>query len=347
MNNLLRAPLGNISQSVWRNALVSYLSQCVGECPCALVVSEGIQGDINSANMWIGTFKDGQPTELWSGLASRLASGDQNRENVSMPTDRCKRRNGVAEVRGNQACIPQRSCRDVSVYRSLADELGLPENVALTSFYFSTPMQNEMYKFHDFYPCTSTPCPATLGCLGLERHAMKALCLNHMGSNGSNGIEAPERAGGVWLYFHNTGRPNQNPGDEDSAFAGYRSLAQNGKCSNVSTANLSSGELMSPSSILASGGGRTTSGRSPSSSNGGGLLQGFNQLAGLGQQQGQERGEEQALSPQQEQFQRAIRRECNQTTAEACPNVSESIINEYCEDVRRFTRNACEFERKD
>ncbi len=347
LNNLLRAPLGGISNGVWSSALTSYLSQCEGDCPCALVIAEGDSGDIHSTDMWIGTFKDGQPTELWAGRSARHAG--ENTVNVSMSTDRCKTRNGVAEVRGNQACIPKRDCRPASVYRALIRELGLPDGVALTSFYFSTPMQNEKYKFHDFYACSESRCPSTLGCLGLERQSMKALCLNHMGSNGSNGIDAPER-GGVWLYFHNTGRPQSNSGSEAQAARGLANLA-NGKCSNVSTAHLSSGQIMSPTSILATNRGSRSSGRGPASSSGGGGyaamqqgLQGVQQI-GTAYQPQDEKEEEEGSQQERESFE-VISNQCAETTSKACPNVANTTIRDYCRDVERYDRRACEFEEK-
>jgi hypothetical protein len=346
LNMLLSSPLGGISNGVWSSALTSYLSQCEGDCPCALVIAEGDSGDIHSTDMWIGAFKDGQPTELWSGRSARHAG--KNRVNVSMSTDRCKKRNGVAEVRGNQACIPNRDCRPAAVYRALIRELGLPDGVALTSFYFSTPMQIERYKFHDFYACSESRCPSTLGCLGLERQSMKALCLNHMGSNGSNGIDAPER-GGVWLYFHNTGRPDGNSGSEAQAARGLANLA-NGKCSNVSTAHLSSGQIMSPTSILANNRGSRSSGRGPASSSGGGGygaaqlgLQGVQQVGAASQPQD---GQGQVERPQEDKSVEIISNQCAETTSKACPNVPNSTIRDYCRDVERYDRRACEFEEK-
>lgn len=244
LQNLLNQPLAYISGDVWKKALTSYLSKCKGNCPCSLVVAEGISGNDTSAKMWIGTFKGGSAVELWSGRASRLANSGQNDTSVNMDTNLCKRRNGVASVAGDNCCIPGRTCRSCSVYKSIAADLGLPDTVELTSFYFSTPMHNETYKFHDFYGCPRNECPATLGCLGLERHAMKALCMNHMGSDGSNGVTAPER-GGTWLYFHNINAPPSS-GSEEEAKQGLERLARGEICTDTSTAHLGSGQLMSP-----------------------------------------------------------------------------------------------------
>ena len=346
--NIAQSPQGNISSQVWSSAVTSYMSQCSdGDCPCVLVVAEGISGQNTSANMWIGTFKGGMPTELWSGYGSRLANSGQNDENVSMDTDLCKRRNGVATVSGNTACIPGRSCRDVSVYRNLADQLGLPDDVALTSFYFSTPMQEEVYKFHDFYECSSPPCPSTLGCLGLERFAMKSLCLNYMGSDGSNGINAPER-GGAWLYFHNTGQPSQNMGSSAMAEQGYDRFSQAGLCSNVSSVHLSSGEMASATDVGGSSSGNDNQSGSGSGGNSGQLISQASNLINETLQKNIE--SEQALieehKSQQEEIEaaaKAVIQSCQQTTVEACPNADESAISRYCDDPEGVARSGCKF----
>lgn len=351
-SSLLSSPQGNISPQVWSEALTSYMSQCSsGNCSCVLVVAEGITGDIKSANMWIGTFKGGMATELWSGYASRLATSNQNTQSVSKDTNPCKRRNGVASIKHGMACIPGRKCKDPSIYRNLADELGLPEGVALTSFYFSTPLQNEMYKFHDFYPCKTPPCPGTLGCLGLERHAMKSLCLNYMGSDGSNGVKAPEN-GGVWLYFHNMGAPSQNVGSESQAQLGFEKFEKAGLCSNIPSISLSSGEVVN--GVDFSGG--SSSSRSERGSFGGSagnymqLMQGTNQIVNdTIKQQQQTRGLP-TISEQHKKFLESIQKSkettaksCITTTTKACPNVDSSTISQWCAKPEKSQRNGCKF----
>jgi len=345
-NQLIQSPPSNISSNVWQSALTSYMSQCAGgDCPCVLVIAEGIPGQNTSAQMWIGTFKDGLTSELWSGYASRLANSGQNDENVSMDTNLCKRRNGVATMQGGMACIPGRRCKDPSVYRSIAQQLGLPDDVALTSFYFSTPMQNEMYKFHDFYGCNSPPCPQTLGCLGLERQAMKNLCLSYMGSDGSNGINAPER-GGVWLYFHNTGQPSQNSGSLPMAGQGYNRLAEGGLCSNILTTHLSSGESVAGTSNGGSSGSSYSSER-PQGKTGSSpmvrLTDSVNQLL----QESQERQKAIQEGKQEFEQQEAFTIEaCKKTTREACPNAEDSKIGQYCEDQENIAHNGCQFDQE-
>ncbi len=347
-NTLLSAPQGGISSEVWQGALTSYMSQCSSsECPCVLVIAEGISGQDTSANMWIGTFKGGMATELWSGYASRFANNGQNDRSVSMDTDLCKRRNGVAEVSNGQACIPKRKCKDPSVYKNLADQLGLPEGVALTSFYFSTPMQNETYKFHDFYACNSPPCPATLGCLGLERHAMKSLCLNYMGSDGSNGINAQEN-GGAWLYFHNEGPPSQNTGSLPMAGQGFNKFAEGGLCSHIPTVSLSSGEIVSGTDY--SGSGSDSSNSASSGENAMSLISGTGDIVNQRLQEQQQNRGLPSISEEHEQFQKSIEEQralttesCVKTTTEACPNAESSAISEYCADPEGVERSGCEF----
>ncbi|MCR9203806.1 MAG: hypothetical protein NXH75_04455 [Halobacteriovoraceae bacterium] len=341
-----------IDQNVWQNAVISQLSQCANvdneenseDCKCALVVAQGVR-DIYTTRMWIGTFAGGTTTPLWQGFASRKASADQNRTSVNMRTNRCKRRNGVATVSGNQACIPGRRCRDASIYRNLVAELGLPPTVALTSFYFSTPMHNETYKFHDFYPCTESRCPATLGCLGLERFAMKDLCLRHMGSNGSNGIDAPER-GGAWLYFHNINSPGVE-GDRDTAFRAYKKMAQGTLCANTSTARLGDGSPWTPSgghSLTESGfGGDQYDGSSGSAS--GSAMQAMQAFGNSGYQP--PAPPEGAETPEQQEAQAAYTKQiidaCEETVSDACPQVESNVIRDYCADQRSYERGSCEF----
>lgn len=344
---ILSNPPSGIERGVWENAVTSQLSQCAngdgGDCKCALVVSQGIQGDIYSATMWIGTFARGEQTTLWTGYASRKASADQNRTSVNMPTNRCKRRNGVATVTGNRACVPGRQCRDASVYRALIAELGLPPTVALTSFYFSTPMQNETYKFHDFYGCRSPRCPATLGCLGLERHAMKDLCLRHMGSDGSNGINEPER-GGVWLYFHNVGSPGMR-GSRQAAVQGFENMMTGRVCGQTSTAQLGDGSsYVNPGDYAASGEGEDYSSGGDSVGSAMQVMQGF----GNGSYQPSE-APQGAETPEQKEAQAAYIEEvinaCEQTVSEACPNVESNVIRDYCANQRSYKRGSCEFEK--
>lgn len=353
-DNLVSSSPSGIEQSVWRNAVTSQLSACAngetGDCKCALVIAQGIQGDIYSATMWVGTFKwEGNqmaPKTLWSGYASRKASGDQNRESVNMPTDRCKRRNGVASRLGNgMAQIPGRTPRPVSTYTNLIAELGLPSNVALTSFYFSTPMQNETYKFHDFYACRSPSCPATLGCLGLERHAMKDLCLRHMGSNGSNGIDAPER-GGVWLYFHNIQSPGMR-GSRQAAIQGTRQF-MNGACAQTSTARLGDGSsyVAELGNYSASGlGDGATSYDGSSGSAVGSSLQAMQAFGNSGYQPPQAPGE--GDTPEQQEAFAAYTREvvdaCQETVSSSCPQLELDIVRDYCADNESYVRKGrCE-----
>lgn len=344
-----------IDRGVWENAVISQLSQCANvenennseDCKCALVIAQGVR-DIYTTRMWIGTFARGSVNTLWQGYASRKASADQNRTSVNMRTNRCKRRNGVASVSGNRACIPGRQCRDVSVYRALVAELGLPPTVALTSFYFSTPMQNETYKFHDFYPCSASSCPATLGCLGLERHAMKDLCVRHMGSNGSNGIDAPER-GGAWLYFHNISSPGVE-GSKEMAFQAYKKMATGRTlCASTSTARLGDGSDWAPAgdyALTGDGDGATDySGSSGSAS--GSAMQAMQAFGNSGYQppappQGAE-------TPEQQEAQAAYTKQiidaCEATVADACPRVDANVIRDYCADNRAYRRGSCEFEK--
>ena len=349
LSMLLQSPQGNISSSTWSNALTSYLSQCAdGDCPCVLVVAEGIQGQDTSANMWIGSFAQGQTSQIWAGYASRLANSGQNNESVSMDTNLCKRRNGVASIVNGQACIPGRSCKDPSVYRALADDLGLPDDVALTSFYFSTPMQNETYKFHDFYPCNSPPCPATLGCLGLERHAMKSLCLNYMGSDGSNGIEAPEK-GGVWLYFHNINQPSQNTGSQQSAEQGL-SKFENGLCSNVAMSDLNSGASVSGTSYSDGSNSDESSGGSGGS---GGMDFGNMALQSgniINENLAQSMEDSKELTEEHKAYQEEINKQkaftiesCVKTTSEACPNADSNSVQSYCDAPSEVQRSGCKF----
>jgi|GEM_PF-2584509 len=356
LQSILSDPPDGINSDVWRGAVISYLSQCAGggqDCKCALVIAQGIQGDVSSTTMWIGTFKGGSPIRLWTGYGSRLAVSHQNTTSVNMPTDRCKRRNGIATVSGDQACIPGRRCRHVSVYRDLADELGLPADVALTSFYFSTPMHNEMYKFHDFYGCSQPPCPGTLGCLGLERQAMRALCLNHMGSNGSNGIDAPER-GGAWLYFHNNSTPPSR-GSEMTAAEGLAKFEQGMVCGDTSTAHLSSGELIAPDARYGDGAGGGNSeeyysnnGMNPVSSG----MEVMNQMGAAGYSpngvpsSGDAYGDP-AKSEQDEELTRQVIDSCQGTVQNSCPEVEGAVVREYCANPRAFRRGSCEFERVD
>lgn len=235
----------------------------------------------------------------------------------------------------------------MSAYTNLIQELGLPSDVALTSFYFSTPMQNEMYKFHDFYPCSSPQCPSTLGCLGLERHAMKDLCLRHMGSNGSNGIDAPER-GGVWLYFHNI----SSPGVRGSAAAAVQGVRQfmNGTCSQTSTARLGDGSsYVSPGNFAASGlgdGAMDYSGSSGSAVDS--SLQAMQAFGNSGYQPPQ--APEGAETPEQQEAHAAFTREivsvCQETVNDSCPNLDPQIVNDYCSDHEAYVREGdCQLRR--
>ncbi len=321
------------------------MSQCSsGDCPCVLVVAEGISGENTSANMWIGTFKGGMATELWSGYASRLANSGQNDSSVSMDTDLCKRRNGVASIVNGEACIPGRSCRDPSIYRNLARELGLPQDVALTSFYFSTPMQNETYKFHDFYGCNSPPCPATLGCLGLERHAMKSLCLNYMGSDGSNGINTQEN-GGVWLYFHNINAPSQNMGSLPMAGEGFNKFSKGGLCSHIPTTHLSTGASVSGTDYSSGDGDSSGGGNGGSSGDYMSLMSGTSNIVNerLQQQQAEQAAEQEQLLAKVDEQAAFTTQSCIKTTTEACPNADESAISQYCSDPEGVERSGCDF----
>jgi hypothetical protein len=349
-------PPSGIDGSVWREAVTSQLSQCAngegGDCKCTLVVAQGIQGDIASVTMWIGTYRWENnslvPKTLWSGYGSRKASGDQNRTSVNMPTDRCKRRNGIgSEVSPGMVQIPGRRPRPTSTYINLMQELGLPQEYInqgiYTSFYFSTPMHNEMYKFHDFYPCSSPSCPATLGCLGLERLAMKDLCLRHMGSNGSNGFDEPEK-GGVWLYFHNIGAP-ESRGSEGQAIEGTRSFMR-GTCSSTSLAELGDGSTPITGSFAASGIGDSamdydgSSGNAVSSS-----MQAMQAFGNSGYQPPQ--APEGAETPEEQEAYAAYTREvvdaCQDTVSSSCPNLDSNVVRDYCADNEAYARDGeCE-----
>ncbi len=362
INSLLQSPQGNISSNVWSNAVTSYLSQCAGgQCPCVLVVAEGIQGNNTSTNMWIGSFKEGMVSELWSGYGSRLANSGQNDESVSMDTGPCKKRNGDATVSGNEACLmrtkngkPYPSCRPLTQYRSIMQELDIPDGVATTSFYFSTPMQNETYKFHDYYTCNTLPCTGTAGCLGLDRQAMKSLCLNYMGSNGSNGYTAEEK-GGVWLYFHNLNQPSQNVGSRESAEQGLKAFEQ-GHCSNIPIVSLSSGEIVSGVSVAGSSGsdfsGDSYSGGSGSGS-GGGMDMGSMALQSgniVNDSLKQNMENNKAMMEQQAALQEKLDQQkqftvdsCIKTTTDACPNAQSGNIENYCSAPDEVKRSGCKF----
>lgn len=228
---------------------------------------------------------------------------------------------------------------------SLIEELGLPPTVALTSFYFSTPMQNEMYKFHDFYPCSSPSCPSTLGCLGLERFAMKDLCLRHMGSNGSNGIDEPER-GGVWLYFHNIRSPGIR-GSEQQAIEGARQFMR-GTCASTSTARLGDG-----SSYVSDLGGHGVSGPGDgatdydgsSGSAAGSAMQAM-QAFGNSSYQPPE-APQGAQTPEQQEAFAAYTREvvdaCQDTVNSSCPELDPQIVRDYCADQESYVSGgSCE-----
>lgn len=340
-NQIASNPPNGISQSVWAGATQSFLSQINNgsNAKCVLVIAEGRQGDITSANMWIGHFLQGSSQSLWSGYASRFAVPHQNTTSVNMPTDRCKRRNGLAEVKGNEACIRDR-CLDISVYRNMIDDLGLPPDVAITSFYFSTPLQKEVYKFHDFYGCSEPPCPQTLGCLGLERHTMKSLCVNYMGNNGSNGLDTPEK-GGVWLYFHNMGAP-PSLGSPQEAGLGLQKLKNGSACANVTPVNLASGELQNISAPNSSGisDEQAISQHYESEGvNGADLAQSLSQMSPelakqIAEQKTEEIGELVAM--------------CESVVVQSCPDADIPLVREYCANQRAYERKgSCEFERID
>ena len=353
---LRNAPQG-IDNSVWRKAVTSQLSACAqgktGDCKCTLVLAQGIQGDIYSATMWIGTFTRGGnnylvPKALWTGYASRKASSDQNRESVNMPTDRCKRRNGIGEtVSPGMVRIPGRRPRPTSTYISLMQELGLPQDYInrgiYTSFYFSTPMQDEMYKFHDFYGCRSPQCPATLGCLGLERQAMKDLCLRHMGSDGSNGIDRPETSG-VWLYFHNIGAPRER-GNDSLAVEGVRRFMA-GTCSNTDLAELGDGSSSELGNYAASGLGDSATDYDGSSGNA--VASSMQAMQAFGNSGYQPPGAPEGVeTPEQQEAHAAYTREvvdaCQDTVSSSCPNLDSNVVRDYCADNESYARDGeCE-----
>lgn len=361
---LLSQPAEGMSPDVWRSAWSDYLSNCSeGSCECVLVIADGSTTDKRSVKMWLGTLGGGELSTLWTGWGSRLLPGGKEDEplagytdNVSMALEkRCARRNGEGTVRGDQVCVriqqgtsnERDSCAPLGTYREYMDSLGIPESAGYSSFYFSHPMTEETYKFHDFWGCSQPPCPRTRGCLGLEKHAMKALCLNHMGSLGQdqegrfgNGFEEP-RKGGAWLYYHNTG----SPGSGGNPLQGYRAL-KNGTCSDVSRADLSTGGMATSAPV----GGESRGSRRGGSSGGGDPAGMMSMMGGGAGQVNQIDQDPAAYAPGQQDDNQALiedmRVNCINHIKEACEEVRDtSIPQEYCEDSENFTRNGCEFER--
>jgi hypothetical protein len=339
-----------ITSDVWKSAWTTYLASCSGgTCPCSIVIADGKhsegQNDGRSVRMWIGTIGGGQKSELWSGWGSKLNKGFHERNpesgndiNYTAELPLCKRRVGGGEVRGDEVCVEYAagdSCRPISQFRTYMASLGVPESAGYTSFYFSVPMHNETYKFHDFYGCQGPSCPRTLGCLGLEKKAMKDLCVNHLGSDGTNGFNvARPQDGGAWLYFHNTGRPPEASSDQEAAFQGFRRLKNT--CQGVSRAQLETGTLL-PGSAVASGGQNSYSG---GGTGGGGMgpMSGF-QPYGEGATESQN-----MMAEAGDTANLATLESCIESTAKACPRASSDMISRYCQDQRGVERCGCGFE---
>lgn len=237
---LLSSPGGGINSETWKNAVISQLSQCGnsgGDCKCTLVIAEGIGAD-SSANLWIGTLSRGETTTLWEGKASRNSGSGFNSGNSNMPLGSCRENLGDSSLTDKSTCLPELGCRDVTLYRGLADGVGTSPSETTTIHHYSTALQNGNHFFHDFYPCDSEPCPATQGGLGLDRGVMKQLCSQHI--NGT----------GAWLYFENTSSPGPL-GSQESAFEGYKNMVKGNTCSNVSMASLSGGSFSTSDQAIA------------------------------------------------------------------------------------------------
>lgn len=175
---------------------------------------------------------------------------------------------------------------------------------------------------------------------------MKSLCLNYMGSDGSNGIKAQEN-GGVWLYFHNINAPSQNMGSLSMAEEGFKNFSQAGLCSHIPTIHLSSGAKVSGTNFNDDSSSNSASTRSVGSSAGNymSLMSGTSDIVNqrLQEQQTQRAEEREKLLASIEEQDKFTSESCVKTTTEACPDADESAISRYCSDPEGVERIGCEF----